>query len=184
MRTPRPSLRTGLIALALVAGACGATEPLPSPTPAAPAGASVTTGDSPAPGATSALSGFEAHLRDATAREGLLVRALAGASAGSAGELRLAIGQMHAWAATERTWLTDHPADPCFDAAATKLRAALDAIDSSATWFEGTIEASLAPSDDVSRSSMGTEAANDLGDAGQALIDAAALAKAARTACG
>ena len=55
--------------------------------------------------------------------------------------------------------------------------------ETSAGWLEGMIEASLAPSDDVSRGSMGTEAGNDLQDAGQALVDAAALAKAARTGC-
>jgi hypothetical protein len=45
------------------------------------------------------------------------------------------------------------------------------------------VDASFAPSDDVSRGSMGTEAGNDLQDATQALADAAALAKAARASC-
>jgi hypothetical protein len=184
MRRPRPSPLSALIALALAAAACGATEPLPSSTPAVPVDASSSAGGSPAAAGTSGLSDFEARLRDATAREGQLVRAVAAASAGSAADRRLAIGQMRDWADGERTWLTDHPADPCYDAAATKFRAALDSMKSSADWLEGTLTASLAPSDDVSMSSMGTEAGNDLQDAGQALIDAAALAKAARTACG
>ena len=161
--------------------ACGSTEPLPTaPPPAtAPAAASASAG-----AARSGLSDFEAHVRDATAREGQLVRDLGAASAGSAADLRLVIGRMREWADAERTWLAAHPADPCYDAAATKLQSAIDSMTTSADWFSGMIEASLAPSDDVSRGSMGTEAANDLGDATQALIDAAALAKAARASCG
>jgi hypothetical protein len=179
-----PRFLSGLVVAAVILAACGATEPLPSPAASSTSDGSPAVGDSPDAVASSGLSEFEAHLRDATAREGQLVRALASASAGSAAELRLAISQMRAWATSERAWLTDHPADPCYDAAATKVLAAIDSIESSAGWFEGVIDASLAPSDDVSRGSMGTEAGNDLQDAGQALIDAAALAKAARTGCG
>ena len=184
MRRPILLLVSAGALLAVVLAACGATEPLPSATPSPPPDASGAPGGSSGPGGTSGLSDFEARLRDATAREGQVVRAVAGASAGSTADLRLAIGQMRDWVAGERAWLGEHPADPCYDAAATKLRAALDAMEGSAGWLEGTVTASLAPSDDVSRSSMGTEAGNDLQDAGQALIDAAALAKAARTACG
>jgi hypothetical protein len=184
MRRPSVLLAPSIALLTAVLAACGATEPLPSSPPSVPADTSAAAGGSPAAGGTSGLSDFEARLRDATAREGQLVRAVAAASAGSAADVRLAIGQMRDWADGERTWLTDHPADPCYDAAATKFRAALDAMTSSANWLEGTVTASLAPSDDVSMNSMGTEAGNDLADAGQALIDAAALAKAARTACG
>jgi predicted small secreted protein len=183
MRRPILLLVSATVLLAGVLAACGATEPLPSATRSFPPEVSSPPGGSPA-GNGSGLSDFEARLRDATAREGQLVRAVAAASAGSPADLRLVIGQMRDWAAGERAWLGDHPADPCYDAAATKLRAALDAMVSSAGWLEGTVTASLAPSDDVSMNSMGTEAGNDLQDAGQALIDAAALAKAARTACG
>ncbi len=183
MRRPILLLVSASALLTVVLAACGATEPLPSATPSLPPEVSSAPGGSPT-GNVSRLSEFEARLRDATAREGPLVRAAAAASAGTAADLRLVIGQMRDWAAGERAWLDEHPADPCYDAAATKLRAALDAMVSSAGWLEGTVTASLAPSDDVSMSSMGTEAGNDLQDAGQALIDAAALAKAARTAAG
>ena len=157
--------------------ACGSTDPLPSVT------ARPTDVPSADTGSRSALSDFEGRLRDATAREGLLIRTLASASVGSAADLRLAIAQMRDWADGERAWLAQQPSTTCYDPAVTKFRAALDAMASSASWFEGTIEASLAPSDDVSLGSMETEASNDLQDVTQALTDAAALAKAARATC-
>jgi hypothetical protein len=168
--------------IAAAAAACGSTEPLPSGVPNAASGQpplASTSGTT----TTSGLSDFEARVRDATAREGALVRDLGTASAGSAADLRLVLEKMRQWAEGERTWLAQHPPDPCYDAAATKLQAAAEAISSSAAWFSGMIAASISPSDDVSRGSMGTEAANDLQDATQALADAAALAKTARAAC-
>jgi hypothetical protein len=170
------------ILIGLLGAACGATEPLPSAGPGSdqPAAATSPSADSPA---RLGLSAFEARVRDATGREGQLVRALAAASAGTAAEMRLAVGQMRQWADGETAWLAAHPADACYDAAATKFQAAIDAMTSSADWFSGMVDASLAPSDDVSRGSMGTEAGNDLQDATQALADAAALAKAARASC-
>ena len=184
MRRPiEPGIPATLVILiGLFVAACGSTEPLPSPSGStgAPAAASPSGADA---GATSGLSAFEGRLRDATAREGLLVRSLGAASGGTDADMRLAIGQMRAWADGERTWLADHPAEPCYDAAATKFGGALDAMASSADWFDGMVGASLAPSDDVSRASMGTQAANDLQTATQALADAAALAKAARASC-
>jgi hypothetical protein len=164
--------------LAVAVAGCGTDEPLPSRTPAPGIGASAAAG-APASG----LSEFEARLRDATTREGSLVRAVAAASAGSAADRRLAIRQMRDWAAGERAWLTDHPADPCYDAAASRFEAAIDAISSSADWLEASVEASLAPSDDVSRPSARTESVNALQEAERALTDAAALAKAARSTC-
>jgi hypothetical protein len=108
---------------------------------------------------------------------------VAAASAGSAPDLRLAVVQLRAWADGERTWLTDHPADPCYDAAASRFEASIDAIASAADWLEASVGASLAPSDDVSRPSAQTESVNALQDAGRALTDAAALAKTARSTC-
>ena len=186
----RRSSRSGIpAALALLIGllvvACGSTEPLPSSTPRSePAPAASSSGAPGETGARAALSEFEGHVRDATTREGQLVRALATASTGSAAEMRLAIGQIRQWVDGEKAWLAAHPADACYDSAATKLSAAIEAMASSAGWLTGMVDASLAPSDDVSRGSMGTEAGNDLQDATQALTDAAALAKAARAGCG
>lgn len=167
-------------ALALVLGACGSTEPLTSASPigAAPDESALRTA-----AVTDPLAEFEGRLRDATASEGRLVQSLASASAGSAADMRLAVTQMRDWVDDQRAWLAAHPADPCYDAAATKFEAAIDAIAASADWFESTVEASLAPSDDVSRSSAGTEAANSLQDASRALLDAAGLAKVARQDC-
>jgi hypothetical protein len=184
MRRPvGPSLIATCLASAAILAACGSTEPLPSGAPLPSDRSDVA---SPSADVTrSGLSDFEARVRDATAREGQLVRDLAAATATlEPAGLRLVIEKMRAWADGERAWLAAHPADPCYDAAATKFQSAIDSIVSSADWFSGMIAASLAPSDDVSRGSMGTEAANDLGDATQALTDAAALAKAARSSCG
>jgi hypothetical protein len=161
--------------LAISAAGCGTDQPLPSRTPVA-GGVDSTT---PPPGGSARLSEFEAHLRDATTREGIL----GPASVGSAADVRLVVGRLRAWADGERAWLTDHPADPCFDAAASKLEAAIDAIDGTADWLEASVDATVAPSDDVSRPSARTEAANALQDATRALTDAAALAKAARPNC-
>ena len=167
-----------LLALALVAVGCGADSPV-SVSP------SVVRLDDPSAAAASpdALAGFEARLRDATTREGGLVRAVAGASADA--DMRDAVAQMRHWVDGERTWLADHPADPCFDAAATKFQAALDAMTASADEFEALMEvaATIAPSDDVTVPSMGALAGQSLQDAAQALADAAALAKTARTSC-
>ena len=181
MRRPTLSRIPAIAILTIALAACGSTEPLPSATPAASAGGP--RGSASTDATASGLVEFETRLRDATAGEGALVRELAAASAGSPDALRLVAGKMRAWADAERRWLAEHPADPCYDAAATKLGAAIDSIASSADWVRAMVDASLAPSDDVSRGSMGTEAGNDLQDATQALIDAAALAKAARPTC-
>lgn len=168
-----------VLLLALAAAGCGTDEPLPSRTPVA-AGVE---GSTPPTAGSSRLSEFEARLHEATAREGALVGAVASSSAGSTADVRLVLAQLRSWADGERAWLTDHPADPCFDAAASKLEAAIDAIDSTADWLEASVEATVAPSDDVSRPSAQVEAANALQDATRALTDAAALAKAARPSC-
>jgi hypothetical protein len=181
-RPSRRQLLTGASGLALavvVATACGSTEPLPSATrvPASDGPGAATSGTS------DPLAAFEARLRDATAREGQLVRAIADASDAGAPEIRLAVGQMRDWVEAERAWLAEHPVEPCFDAAGTKFEAALDAMAAAADGFEGLVEVSVPPSDDVTRPSMGAAAAQALQDAARALEDAAGLAKVARTEC-
>ena len=108
---------------------------------------------------------------------------MSAASGGSRNDLRLAVVQVRRWADDERAWLADHPPEPCYDAAATKYEAALDAMIAAANGLAGIADASVAPSDDVSIPSAGTAAANALQDAGRGLIDAAVLAKAARPDC-
>ena len=181
---PRSGVRLGLsvvlLAMLLFGVACGTDEPIAPTQPSRDAGAEP--GDS-ASVARSRLSEFEGQLRLATTGHGALVRALADASTGSSETMRAAVGKMRAWVEDQRAWLKDHPPEPCYDAAATKFEAAIDAIAGSADWFEATVVASLPPSDDVSRGSMETEAGNDLQDASRALLDAAALAKTARPNC-
>ena len=173
--TPARRALSLLLLVAISAAGCGTDEPLPSRTPVAGG----IDGSTPPSGISSRLSEFEAHLRDATTRESTL----GPASVGSAADVRLVVGRLRAWADGERAWLTDHPADPCFDAAASKLEAAIDAIDTTADWLEAAVQATTAPSDDVSRPSAQIEAVNALQDAARALTDAAALAKAARPNC-
>jgi hypothetical protein len=181
MRSPRlgPIGRL-LFAVTLTVGSagCGTTEPLPSSPPgtgAAESALATSVGSDP-------LALFEGELREATTREGALVRALADAQ-DSAPKLRLAVGQMRAWVDAERAWLADHPIEPCFDAAGTKFEAALDSMTASADAFEALASASVAPSDDVSAPSLGSAAGQSLQDAARALADAAGLAKVARTEC-
>ena len=168
-----------VLLLSVAATACGTDEPLPSRTPVA-GGIDVST--TPSAGSTR-LSDFEARLRDATAREGALVGAVAAPGARTAADVRMVVGRLRAWADGERAWATDHPADPCFDAAASKFEAAIDAVASSADWLQSSVDATVAPSDDGSVPSAQIEAVNALQDAGRALTDAAALAKTARSTC-
>lgn len=185
---PSPAVRRAaalpalLIAVGIAVGvvACGPTDPGPSGSPVADAS------DGPGPTATlsSALAAFEARLRDATARHGLLVRSLAEASgSGTAADLRLAVGQVRTWVNGEREWIRAHPSEPCFESAVAIFDDALDAMDASADSFLGTIEATTSPSDDVTRPSIGAAAVQSLQDSSRALLDAAAQAKNARTNC-
>jgi hypothetical protein len=167
-----------LLAAALVAG-CGATEPSPSRSPDLGPDASAAATAAP----TSNLADFEGRLRDATTREGVLVRALADASAGSAADLRLVVGQMRDWVEGEQAWLANHPIEPCYDAAGTKFEAALDAMAASADAFAALADAGPAASDDVTTPSLGAQGGQSLQDAARALADAAGLAKVARTEC-
>ena len=129
------------------------------------------------------LPDFEGRLRDATAREGQLVRTIAVASVGTPPEIRLAVAQMNRWVDDERAWLAAHPVEPCYESAGKAFREAIDAISTSAFWFAAIADASPAPSDDPSIQSAGEKAGRALQDAGRGLVDAAGLAKVARTTC-
>lgn len=168
------------VGIAFAVAACGPAEPSPSGTPVAHS----SDGLGPTATLTSALATFEARLRDATARHGLLIRSLAEASGpGKAADLRLAVGQVRTWVNGEREWIRAHPSEPCFESAVAIFDDALDAMDASADSFLGTIEATTSPSDDVTRPSIGAAAVQSLQDASRALLDAAAQAKNARPNC-
>ena len=137
----------------------------------------------PTVGISSNLAAFETRLRDATAREGQLVRSAAAASGGSRSELRLAVVQMRRWVSDERAWLAEHPPEPCYAAAVTKFDAALDEMNAAVDGLAGIADASVAPSDDVSIPSAGTAAAHALQNATRGLFDSAVLAKTARPDC-
>ncbi len=165
-----------VVVIALLVGGCGTSDPLPS----GGAGSPAVDGPSPTLGLTSRLAEFEGRLREATAAEGTLVQKLAAASVGTAADMRRAVAQMRDWVASQRAWLADHPAEPCYDAAATKLEAALAAMTSAADQSAAISSvASPGPSDDAA----GAAAAQSLQDAAQALVDAAALAKTDRPNC-
>ncbi len=185
MRTarPLPAVRvrrfafTLALAGVLVAG-CGSTE---SP----PASATPVQLDTfePSAAATTALAdslaAFEGHLRDATGREGELVRALAAASTGDPARMRSAIAQMHTWIDGEQAWLAAHAPLACFAAADAKFREVVASMTSAAEGFTALVAHSPGPSDDAT----GAAAGRALQDAARALADTATLAKTARTSC-
>jgi hypothetical protein len=178
----RPARIAGLaLLLPLILGACGSTTPLLHGSSAA--GGESDPSQSATTGLTSQLAEFEGRLRDATAREGALVRAIASASAGARAQMRLAVAQMNRWVEDERAWLAAHPVEPCYETAGKTFETAVDAISTSAFWFAAIANASPAPSDDPSIQSAGTKAGQSLQDAARALLDAAAQAKVARTTC-
>ena len=125
------------------------------------------------------LPDFEGRVREATAREGAMVRAVAGATAGGPADLRLAAAQMRTWVRAERDWLTAHPPDGCYQDAAEAFTTAIDGIETAAELLDGLAATSPRPSDDTT----GQQAAEQLSAATAALAHAADLAKAARTAC-
>ena len=166
-------------ALSVAVGGCGTAEPSPSRTPFV----EPSDGAGPTPTLTSGLALFEGHLRDASSRQGLIVRSLAAATAtGEAADLRLAVGQMRAWVEDERGWLRDNRSQPCFEHAVVRYMAALDAMDRSADEFLAMAEATVAPSDNVARPSIGAAVAA-LQDVGRALLDAEAMARTSRPNC-
>ena len=177
MRTARTAVLALLLTLAL--GACGSTTPSASTAP----GGVVDSSPSATAGLTSSLPDFEGRLRDATAREGVLVRTIAAASARSSAEVLVAVAQMNRWVDGERAWLAAHPVQACYQTAGKTFQAAIDAISTSAFWFATIAAASPAPSDDPSNQLAGEKAGRSLQAAARDLVDAAAQAKVARTAC-
>jgi hypothetical protein len=170
----RPARHTAFaLLLALGVGACGTTVPSSA--------ASVAPIIQPRPAGSSSvnLPDFEGRVREATAREGALVRAMASATAGGPADLRLVVGQMQAWVRAARDWLATHPPDGCYLAAADAFMTAIDGIETAAELFEALAAASPQPSDDTT----GPQAAEQLSAATSPLAQAAKLAKAARPAC-
>lgn len=166
-----------LAILVLMAAGCGSAVVTPVPAGSGPAGSgAIVTGSGDVPG--DPLSAFEGRLRDATLRQGLIVRALAAASAGSSSAMTTAVAQMRDWVSREQTWLTAHPALACFAAAAARYQDALDSMTISADAFAATIGASASAADVA-----GTTAGASLQDAARALAETATLAKTARTSC-
>jgi hypothetical protein len=86
---------------------------------------------------------------------------------------------MHEWIDGERTWLTAHPAAPCFATAGAKYREAIDAMSAAADAFAATATGSPIPSGDP----VGAAAGQALQDAARALADTAVLATTARPNC-
>lgn len=178
MRSPFRRSVVLAVLLAIVASGCGPSEAGPSSsTDGDPAATAIARASGAAQG--DPLSAFEGRLRDATTAQGIIVRALAAASAGSTAQVDAAVGQMRTWVAAEQAWLKAHPAQTCFAAAATRYSAAVEAMATSAGQFEAAAHASPAASDDAA----GAAAAQSLQDASRALLDAAALAKTSRPNC-
>ena len=157
----------------LMAVACG-SAPIGPPTtpPATPTSRPVQASPNPN------LVEFTTHLREATSREGQLVRALAAASTASNDRLALAARELAAWAADERTWLEDHEADTCYEDAWQAYRNGVDDIEAAAAAFLTLASRASPPTE-----SEGQAAAAGLSSGGQALNAATDLANQARAAC-
>jgi hypothetical protein len=175
-RLTRAAVVAGCLSLIV---ACGNGDPTPS-SPASPSG-SLSASAAPAGTANPNLAAFEGRIRDATAREGLLVRSLAAASAGTAADMRLAIAQVRDWVAGERDWLAGHPADACYQAAADAYIGAVDAMEKTADLVAAYANASAGPV--ASGAAAGEAAGRQLNAATDALHASADLATGARAAC-
>lgn len=177
-RVPTP-VRHAILGLALaaavVAGCGSSVAPSTSSLPDSVGSSSPL----PTPELADPLAAFEGRLRDATTREGQLVRALAAASAGGPSQMRLAVIQMRQWIDAERTWLGAHPGAPCFATAVAAYQAAIDAMTRAADGFAATASRSPTPSGDPD----GAAAGQALQDAARALTDSAVFAKNARSSC-
>lgn len=90
------------------------------------------------------LLAFEQRAAAGITRQGELIRSLAGASAGSEGELGLVARLLNQWAADELAWLGDHPAEPCYEKAADAYRTGLTDVATAAEAF-ATLAAASAP---------------------------------------
>lgn len=181
MKIPRAliALTALLPALACVLVACG--SPALAPSRPAITLAPAVSGSAAANGP--GLPAFEARLRQATTEEGGLVRAIGAASAGSAADMRLALGPVRTWVDDQRAWLAANPGELCYDPAATQFGVAIEAMAGAADAFEAEAGAKVAPSDDVTRPSALSSAVQLLQDTARALAEAQRLAVIARPNC-
>ena len=157
------------LAIGIAVAACATVEPSPEPS------------RSPSPVQASPnpkLVEFEGRVADALGREGQLVRDLGAASAGTNGQLRLVAGQLGEWAAGELSWLREHDADPCYEAALAAYSKGLNAIGLAAGMFTMLASASAPPSDADAQL-----AGQSLSDGTTSLEQAATLAREARVDC-
>jgi hypothetical protein len=169
---PFPALRFIVIAVASAAAiGCG---PAPTPAPPEPPASRSPVQAAPNP----KLVEFETHLRDATSREGQLIRALSAAATGSNDQLGLAARELADWAAGEQAWLTDHPADACYEDAWQTYASGVDDLTTAAAAFVDLAAAASPPT-----VAEGQAAAAPLLTAGDSIGAAADLANQARAAC-
>jgi len=172
-RTPGALPVVVLVVLCVGSAACGAA-PTPAP-PTAPPPTRSPVQASPNPN----LVAFEQRLRDASSREGQLVRSLsAAAGSGSNAQLELAARQLAAWAIDEQAWLEDNVADTCYEDAWQTYASALDDIGAAATQFRELAGKPSPPSNEQAESAV-----QRLGDGGGSMQAAADLATKARAAC-
>jgi hypothetical protein len=157
-----------MLLLAAFVAACG---PAPTPSPS-PTQTPVQASPNPA------LVEFETHIRDATTRQGQLVRDLAAATTGANAQLGLAARGLGEWAAEEESWLEAHPADACYEDAWQTFVSGVDDIATAASVFEG-----LAAQPSPPNESEGAAAGEALATGTSALNAAAGLANQARAAC-
>jgi hypothetical protein len=156
------------IALTVVLGACVAPPPTESPPGPTPVQAS------PNPN----LVEFESHLREATARQGQLVRELSTATTGSAQQLAQAARHLTDWTAAEQLWLQAHPADACFEGAWQTYASSVDDMATAAAAIDELAAAAASPS-----ASAGEVAGALLANGTETMKLAADLAYQARAAC-
>lgn len=158
--------------VAVAVAACAATPSTPAP-PTEPPVTQSPVQASPNPN----LVAFATHIREATTREGQIVRDLAAAQTGSKSQLRLVAHQLATWASDEQAWLEANIADSCYEPAWQSWSEGATAISSAAAGFTTVADVAL-PSPEI-----GQAAASKLAAGGDALKAAADLADQARAAC-
>ena len=172
VRVPRAHSFVALAALAIIAAACAAPAPTPAPATAPPPSQSPVQA-SPNPN----LVAFTLHIRDATKREGQLVRDLSAAQSASRNQQELVARQLTAWATNEQAWLDANEADSCYEPAYQSWSTGVADIAKAAAGFASLASVAL-PSPDA-----GQAAGSQLASGTQALTAAAGLADQARAAC-
>jgi len=159
------------VMFAAVVAACAARAPTPNPTEP-PTQRPVQASPNPN------LVTFETHIREATTREGQLIRDLAAAQTGSQDQQRLAARSLVAWAADEQTWLDANIADSCYEPAWQSWKSGVSDISTAADSLRALAEAASPGTD-----AQGQAAGAKLASGGDALKTAADLATQARAAC-